>query len=146
MKNLPTVAVVDANVILKAVIIEPYSREVIDMLRQLGIGIELHAPLFLKVECSNVLWKQVRAGYPLPHAVQDIHSLAKLAIQYTATEPLLGLAFEMACQYDITVYDALYLALAATMQLPVITGDRPAARKAAGSPYEIITLSDLFTP
>ena len=52
-----------------------------------------------------------------------VADLSQVAVEAVAMESLLADAFALALQSGITVYDAIYLALALRLETEVITGD-----------------------
>jgi predicted nucleic acid-binding protein len=107
---LPSAVVVDASVAIKWLLTEPYSPEA---LKLLSGAIALHAPDLFFPEVGNVLWKRVRAGEITEDKAKELLEwLAKLPIRLHSSLPLMLAAVEIACRYDRTVYDSLYLALA----------------------------------
>jgi predicted nucleic acid-binding protein len=49
----------------------------------------------------------------------------------------------MALQHGVSVYDALYIALADELELPVLTADARLARALAGGPHSIVYVGDV---
>ena len=95
------------------------------------MGGELLAPEFLKVELHQVIWKH-RA---LPTFTRDwmnalLDDFIQFPIRYVPDAELLAPAFNLACEWDITIYDALYAALAKREASPLLTADRKLAGKA----------------
>ncbi|MGE3803338.1 MAG: type II toxin-antitoxin system VapC family toxin [Gemmataceae bacterium] len=102
--------VVDANVGIKWFVPEVHATEA----RQWRhVPEELHVPtLFLDLEITNVLWKNVRqAGISRDEADQILGQLPALPLTRHAESPLLGSAFDLAIRTERSVYDCLYLAL-----------------------------------
>jgi predicted nucleic acid-binding protein len=52
--------VVDANIVIQRFIVEQDTPQVKVLFDQMLSGTELIVPEFCRLECSNVLWKQVR--------------------------------------------------------------------------------------
>ena len=103
-----------------------------------------YVPDLFFVECANILWKYVRRfGYPVDNARQDVADLKALALTTVSTADLLQPALELAMTYDITAYDASYAALAAQLDLPLITADAPLAAKLQASGVEVTVLEEV---
>ena len=51
-------------------------------------------------------------------------SLLTLGIEVHATKPLIDFAIGLACRFQCTVYDGLYLALAVQEESQLVTADR----------------------
>lgn len=121
-----TTYVIDASVLVKYVILAEYddSVERILSLHQES-GIQLVAPSFLLVECANVLWKDaLRTGDPIEDVIAALNNLRGINISLVPQEDLLDDALRLAVEINITVYDALYCALARRENAEIITEDR----------------------
>lgn len=90
-----------------------------------------HAPHLLDAEIGNILRRRVLRG-ELP--VADASALLR------AAAPLIDYRYEMtgslglgawALRENLTFYDALYVALAAALSVPLLTGDRRLSRAPA---------------
>ncbi len=116
--------VVDASVALKWVLDEPGSA---DALAVLDMDV-LHAPDFLLVEVANVFWAKQRRGI-ISRAAADaaFDAIAAVPIALAPTGELTAPARSLAFALDLTVYDALYAALAQRYDCPLATADRPLA-------------------
>lgn len=91
----------------------------------LSSGHDLHAPDFLLVEVSNVLWKRCRRGEITPNGAAKIRkALAAAGLRLFPAVELVEPASEIALQAGCTVYDALYVALAITLDARLVTADR----------------------
>lgn len=113
--------VVDASVAIKWFLAEEHSQEA-DAL--LAGGEALHAPDLLLAECGNILWKRVNRGELTTNrafAILDALQESPLAIK--PATPLLTEAFAIANRYQRSFYDSLYLALAESMDAPLVTAD-----------------------
>jgi predicted nucleic acid-binding protein len=136
-------AVVDASVGIKLFLDEPLSEEA----HRLFAGLvadppqRLYVPDLFYIECANILWKHVeRAGLSAGAATAFMADLGSLALQGTPTAALAEDALEIALAHHITAYDAAYVALAARLDLPLVTAD---ARLAAALPESVCTVQVL---
>jgi len=76
-------------------------------------------------EVGNVLWKKVNRREIDEDTARDIMaSLLALGIEVRATKPLIDFAIGLACRFECTVYDGLYLALALEEECQLVTADR----------------------
>jgi predicted nucleic acid-binding protein len=137
--------VIDANILLKAVSIEDYAEEILDFLQSITTGVELYAPILTQLECANVLRTRVmRFKYPIALARQDFQDMMQVAVTYYPFDALIPTAFEIGCQYSVSAYDGIYVALADSLHVPWLTADRPAVNNLRSSPYHLITPQQLF--
>lgn len=91
----------------------------------------LTAPDFIFVELSSVAAKKVRRGETSrDFAAEALVRAPGLLTVAASTRPLLRRAFELATDKGFSVYDALYLALAETKEIPVVTADRKFSERA----------------
>lgn len=119
---------VDASVVAKWFLTEPQSEEARQLLAP---RIRLHAPDFVLVEYTNIIWKKVHRreiSDPQPY----LEGLARLpeATTLHRSSDLLDHAARIAMEMDHPVYDCLYLACAAATTSALITADRRFAKKA----------------
>jgi len=96
-----------------------------DLLRQL-LSRTLHAPALLDAEISSVIRGLTIPAMPTvriseERALEMLHDYAGLRIVRHAMQPLQARAFEM--RNNFTAYDAMYIALAERLNLPLLTDD-----------------------
>ena len=118
--------VIDTSVLVKYAIPAEYdySVERIVSLHQES-GIQLAAPDFILVECANVLWKVARrVQTPIEDVTERLDRLRRINIRLVPQADLLNDALRLALDMNITVYDALYCALARRENAEIITEDR----------------------
>ncbi len=85
---------------------------------------ELHIPTFFDVELANTVWQQRRRGeLTRPEADAILAQLPLLPLTRHAEADLLPIAFDRADQYQRTVDDCLYLALAVRENGQLVTAD-----------------------
>ncbi|HZT41036.1 MAG TPA: type II toxin-antitoxin system VapC family toxin [Chthonomonadaceae bacterium] len=119
--SLPVDVVVDASVAIKWLLVETNSPEALKLLAGTTI---LHAPDLLLPEVGNILWKRVRSGEISAEKAKELLDwLSKLPILLYPSQPLMLAAVEIACQYDRTVYDSLYIALTVQKGCVLVTAD-----------------------
>ncbi len=70
----------------------------------------------------------------------DLRALSLITV---STADLLEPALELALKYEITAYDACYIALAQQLALPFVTVDAKLARKLVGSQIDVQELKDI---
>ena len=127
MKDKPATVVLDSNVLLKTVLVEAYSQEVMQWLLGAGELINCHAPSWIYLECAHTLQK---AGRRFPNLYapdqlgKDFYHLKSIDLELYAFEPYTDRALELALQFSISVYDGIFLALAEYLHMPFLTDDR----------------------
>ena len=118
--------VIDTSALVKYVLPAEYddNLERIISLHQES-GIQLVAPDFILVECANVLWKVARrVDTPGEDVMERLDRLRRINIRLVSQTDLLDDALRIALNIEITVYDALYCALARRENAEIITEDR----------------------
>jgi predicted nucleic acid-binding protein len=112
------VKVVDASALAALLFDEP---EAADVAAELGDS-SLVAPALLEYELGNTCWKKCRR-YPdaAPSFVRALGILGDMALSLHDVDPsgVVGIAVER----NVTYYDASYLWLAETLQVPLVTLD-----------------------
>ena len=85
----------------------------------------LSAPEFLLVEVDSLLCKRAaREEITADEARRIRKALRRMPLRTHALPPLQDLAFEVALRTTCSIYDALYVALAALTRQPLVTADR----------------------
>lgn len=117
-----TLLVVDASVVLKWFVPEEQSD---DAVRLLDGDMEFLAPDLLFAETANAVWKKARRGEIGTAAAQRlVEDLVTLPIDAVPARALAADAHALARRVDVTVYDAMYLALAVRARTRLVTADR----------------------
>ncbi len=138
--------VVDASVGIKLYVAEPFAERARDLFMGQPAS-RLHVPGLFFGECANILWKYVRRfGMPLADARRIVPDLRALDLQRTPTIELIDDALDIALAYEITAYDACYVALAARLAIPLVTADEALVRKFASAAYDVRWLGSLALP
>ena len=138
--------VIDASVGIKLFLVEELSDQADRLFNQLREDPppQFYVPDLFFAECANVLWKYVRRyGFSAQNARQDVADLRALELVAISSTDLLESALELALAHDITVYDATYAALAAQLELPLVTADASLVRKLKGSGVDVRALREL---
>ena len=118
--------VVDTSALVKIVLPDEYDETIEEIVSHHEMSeIQLIAPDFILVECANVLWKVARrVGTPVEDVMAQIDRLRGISIGLVSQADLLEDALRLALNMEITVYDALYCALAQRENAELITEDR----------------------
>ena len=87
----------------------------------------VHVPHFIDIEVANAVRGHVRRGDLDQRSGWDIlHAFRWLAITRHGTFSMLDRVWEL--RHNLTAYDAAYVALAETLQCPLVTGDARISR------------------
>lgn len=114
--------VVDASVAAKWYLPEPHSDHAAALLADPGT---LLAPDVLYLEVAEVVWQRVVWGEIDPATADEILAeLRKVPFELRSTTELIADALPLALKNRCTLRDALYLALAAHANCPLVTADR----------------------
>ncbi len=105
--------VLDVSVCIKQFIPDPLSPKVDQLLTYIADPEnQFFVPDLFYIESANVLWKYVRAGlYPVAKVSADLTTLKNLQLQVVSTANLMDDAVNIALNYNISAYDASYVAL-----------------------------------
>ena len=127
-----TLVVVDASVVVKWFLPEPWSEEARALLDE---PVVLVAPDLLFAEVGNAVWKRVRMRQlPAPLARKMVGDIANIAVRPVASRTLLKDAMAVAVSAGITVYDAMYLVLAVRLRTHLVTADERLSAAVSGLP------------
>lgn len=116
--------VVDASVVIEYLINGRRTADVIRFFNRVTDTDRIVIPEFCLLECTNVLWKQVRFQ---EMARSDAESLLRvlrmLKLRRAPMKRLLDHSLEIAIRNSLAVYDAGYIALALHYGYPLVTID-----------------------
>lgn len=112
--------VIDANIAVKWVVPETGSIEAVALRSQFAFI----APDLLVPECVNILWKKVRRGEITREEAAIAGRLLRHAdIELVPMRGLLEQSLDLAVSLDHPAYDCVYLTLARTREVRLITAD-----------------------
>ena len=137
--------VIDASVAVKLFIPEEYSDSAIQIFKLLEAPdpAGLFVPDLFYIECANVFRTRVKFGGMSGDEARKAHDiLLGFPLERVPTTGLSASALALSLQYDLSVYDACYLALASLIGSPLVTADRKFARKMSGSDLPVIWIGD----
>ena len=118
---------VDASVVVKWFVRDADTPAAFELVQRAVSGeLDLNAPDLCIAECGNAIWKLSEKGKALSRRQTRVavDRLASVPIRTTASKPLLVSAYHLAVRAKITVYDAIYVALAQALDTHVVTADR----------------------
>jgi predicted nucleic acid-binding protein len=118
--------VVDASVVAKWFFPEVLTDQALLILDHWTSGsIDLVAPALMLVEVGNIIWKKQRTNQiTKDEGEQAIQNLLELNLPTVEGDAFLLRAYQLAHQYDRTVYDALYLAVAEGLGASFMSADQ----------------------
>jgi predicted nucleic acid-binding protein len=120
--------VLDASAALDLLLRGPAEQRLLDLV--LAPGASVHAPELIDAEVLHVLRRYVRSAEIAPGRADEIRNdYADLPIHRYPSRPLLDRAW--ALRDNLTVYDALYVALAEALDATLVTADHTLARATA---------------
>jgi predicted nucleic acid-binding protein len=141
----PLRCVVDASVTIKLFVEEADSARAEALFNHLASepDTRFYAPSLLCVECANILWKYVRRfGYDRKEAGRSLGRLMALSIDGIDVRDVVDDAQKIALAWDISVYDACYVATAERLGLPLITADERLVKQLSGFKPPALSLCD----
>ena len=136
--------VVDASVLIQGYIQDAQTAYVLTLLKSVTDDepTVLHVPEFCLLECANILWKQVRfQGASVESVNKALARLDETPLTVHPARNLLSRALGIGLDNELAVYDSIYIALAQSSSLPMITVDarQIKAAQAAGITLKAIT-------
>lgn len=127
-----SVFVVDASVVIKWFVPEIHSDRA---RRLLAAAHQYLSPDLLFPEVGNAIWKKVRRGELTAEEGRQLAiDIARIAVETVSTRGLMIDAQALAITTGVTVYDAMYLALAIRLETELITADDKLGRTVAAHP------------
>jgi predicted nucleic acid-binding protein len=128
-----TDCVIDASALVLAVVGKSAAA---DELRTRLPGVRRHAPHLIDAEVGNVLRRHEQAGLVSGREADTALGVAELLVdhRYPHAGPLARQAWTL--RHNLSFYDALYVALASYLSLPLLTTDVRLSR-APGLPCQI---------
>lgn len=116
--------VIDASILGHYFGTDTYTPHATHLIRRMTHGDTLYGPEFCLLECTNIFWKAVRFhGMPVEQAIQLTHELVSLGFQVISVSELLNDALAIGVAHQLAVYDSLYIALALSLDCPLVTLD-----------------------
>ena len=114
--------VIDASVAIKWFIPEVHAEKATRILQK---KFKLLTPDLIFAEVGNILWKKLRLKeitYDI--AIEILKDFRRIPMENFGIEPYLEFAWKIVTDYQCTVYDSLYVALAKTEEAVLVTADR----------------------
>lgn len=116
VKTSPEILIPDTSLVVKWFIDEPDS-ELADHLLDEIIQEKwsLAAPELLRCELTHVFWKNRSRGFDEKNTLQAFKELQNLGLKEVPLLSLFPLSLKMVFLYNITIYDAFFVALAKSL-------------------------------
>lgn len=116
--------IVDARVVIEYLITGSNTPNTQTFFNQITANDRLIVPEFCLLECTNVIWKQVRFNsMPRSDAHDLLRVLRTLKLRRAPMKRLLDHTLDIAINNSLAVYDAGYIALALHYSYPLVTLD-----------------------
>jgi len=135
--------ILDASVAAKWFTEEENAEEALSLL---GGGTALHAPDYFWLEMDSIFCKWIRRGViSADDAKLSRETLRQVPIQEHPFAPLQDSAYTIASQTGQSIYDCLYVALAALLKGKMVTADRRLHDALRDSPFKkhVVWVGDL---
>lgn len=118
--------VIDASVLIKVYVPENLSDKADDLFDNVEKNeIILLAPDLIYPETGNILWKKHKLKeLTIPEVKKISEEIISLPIKIEPSISLIQLAIDIGISRNITVYDAIYISLAAIYKTKLITADK----------------------
>ncbi len=134
--------ILDASVVIEYLITGPYTPHVQAFFNQITNADRLIVPEFCLLECTNVIWKQVRfSSMSRGEAEELLRVLRTLKLRRAPMKTLLDRALDIALNNTLAVYDSGYVALALHYGYPLISIDQPQIRAATAEGVVLIPIT-----
>lgn len=137
--------VVDSSVIIDYLVAGPYTLHSIALFNSFSITSDndaLIVPEFCLVECTNVIWKNVRfQGLDVGEAQRIHRYLRRLPLKRVPVKAVLNQSLKIGLLHQLAIYDSVFIALTQRTGCPLITLDQKQARAAMVEGLEVIPLT-----
>ena len=144
----PLRCVVDTSVSIKQFIPDPLSLKVQELFAHLAYPqTEIFVPDLFYIECANTLWKYVRTGRYDASLVQgNLASLKALSLGVVSTADLMEDAVSIGLAYEISAYDASYVALSQQVSATLLTLDQRLVNALSTTSYDVCSFNNFEVP
>jgi predicted nucleic acid-binding protein len=135
--------IVDASIVVEYLVAGTYTANVRTFFNQITNTDRLTITEFCLLECTNVIWKQVRFnGMSRSDALVSLHTLRTLKLRRAPMKRLLDRSLEIALDNKLAVYDSGYIALALYYGYPLISADQAQIRAAIVEGATVIPITE----
>ena len=131
--------VIDASILVKLLLREPGWEKIVEHLRHGTISIDLASK-----EAINAVWKQRNRSQIIDEEafimIESLRCLIGKVVKMEDESNYLEDAISITFKQNVTIYDALYIALAKKKELILLTSDRRQAKAAEREGVKVIKL------
>jgi predicted nucleic acid-binding protein len=104
---------------------------------------EIFVPDLFYIECGNIIWKYVRARlYDAADVPADLATLKSFPLRVVSTADLMADAVTIALNYNISAYDACYVALSRQVSATLLTLDAKLVRALSTAADDVCSFYD----
>jgi len=138
---VPAKYVLDASIVGAAYLAETETESATEAIGRIEReGMEVHAPDLLLYEVANALLKRSRRGeLSSADALTGLRKAATLPIDLHTPQEFVAPSLTLAAAYDLTAYDAAYLAVGIMLGAPLVTLDSRLKDRAEAAGLPAIT-------
>jgi len=134
---------VDASIVIEYLVTGSYTPNARILFNQATPNDRFIVPEFCLLECTNVLWKQVRFnGMSVIQAEILLRHLKKLPLTRVPAKAALNSALTIGLTHQLAIYDSGYIALAKRSGYPLISIDQPQIRAATAEGVTVIPITN----
>jgi len=134
--------IVDASVVIEYLITGPFTPNAQAFFNQITAADQLTVPEFCLLECTNVIWKQVRfSNMSRSDAQALLNVLRLLKLRRAPMKRLLNSALDIALNNTLAVYDSAYIALALQSGTPLLSVDQAQSQAATAEGVTLIPIT-----
>ncbi len=127
---------IDASALAKLLLKEDGWESVLEHLREGTVSVDL-----IVKEAANVVWRRTKGDAERAESMLEaLKELTEKTVRIEDERIHMDEAVRIAFSNNITIYDALYVALAKTLKTPLITSDRRQAKIAEKLGIHTITV------
>jgi len=136
--------VVDTSIIGQRIILDVHTAHVRTLVKSAAASsIDLYLPEFSRLELINIIWKHVRRQ---TISARDgevlIRDVKRLPLKLLSSRQYEAAAFKIGVAHDLAIYDAIHIAIAHQLRLPLITADAKQSAAASAEGVELKPITD----
>ena len=138
--------VVDASVVVKWFVAEIYSDRALRLMDLYSKGrVELIAPTLIYYEVANALRFHPYYRLTKEELIAIIRMLRNMQIIIEPTDEMWSRAFRVSISYGVSIYDAIYIAIALALNVKFVTSDEKLFERLRGEAKRVTSLLARWT-